>query len=386
MDEKETKRIEKIIVKFLNKEITAEELTILDFWLRNEHNAPFFNEFVKTHYITMVSMDKFDLEKAKLSVKEKRRDNRRKTLVRKISLYAAAAVAIILITLPMVPKELRTDPQIPAVILQQTIIPGTDKAILTLENGHQVVLGKGKKHNLAHRISTGEILIYEAAEEHSNKVEYNYLTIPRGGEYFVQLSDGTKVWLNSESQLKYPVAFVDDQPREVELLYGEAYFEVSSASEHGGAEFKVITQNQTVQVLGTQFNIRAYREEPQINTTLIEGSVLVNAPTRSTLLQPGEQLRFNIETSGMEVSEVDVYSEISWKDGIFSFKGKPLKQIMKTLSRWYDVDVVFTNKELEQVRFKGVLRKNQNINEILSVIKSNAINNYEINDKTIIIK
>ena len=148
------------------------------------------------------------------------------------------------------------------------------------------------------------------------------------------LSDGTKVWLNSESQLKYPVAFNDGETRQVELVYGEAYFDVSPSTAHKGARFKVFNQSQEVEVLGTEFNIKAYKDETNIYTTLVEGKVAISAAGKNQILKPNQQSNLNLETGSIEITTVDVYNETTWIDGIFSFENKPLKEILKVLSRW----------------------------------------------------
>jgi len=234
--------------------------------------------------------------------------------------------------------------------------------------------------------SNGEELVYENSDKSEAKLVYNYLTIPRGGQFFLKLSDDTRVWLNAESQLKFPVNFKKGETREVKLVYGEAYFEVSDSALHDGSKFKVISDRQYVEVLGTRFNIKAYKDEAQIYTTLVEGKVMVNTSSQKQILLPNQQVILDAESKLNSVYPVDVNSVISWKNGIFKFKETPLKDIMKVLSRWYDMDVVFENKSLETVKFKGVLDREQSIEEILSAIKSVSINNYEINNNTVIIR
>ena len=157
---------------------------------------------------------------------------------------------------------------------EDIITTGSDKAVLTLEDGSNIELEKGKAFKTNVVNSNGEKLVYNKTNQ--TKITYNYLTIPRGGQYFVKLSDGTEVWLNSESQLKFPVAFIKGQTREVTLVYGEAYFAVSPSTNHNGATFKVMNQGQEVEVLGTEFNIKAYKDEINIYTTLVEGKVTVS--------------------------------------------------------------------------------------------------------------
>ena len=171
------------------------------------------------------------------------------------------------------------------------------------------------------------------------------------------------------------------------MVYGEAYFDVSPSSEHQGSKFKVLNKSQEIEVLGTEFNVKAYQDETNIYTTLVEGVVSVSSDNESQILTPGQQTNLDVSNKNLTVSKVNVYSEISWKEGIFSFRGKSLKNIMVVLSRWYDMDVSFENKDLEQIKFKGVLSKDQSIEEILLAIKATGIiKNYEINNKEILLK
>lgn len=267
------------------------------------------------------------------------------------------------------------------------IEPGKEKAILTLEDGSNITLEKGKSYVSSSLNSNGEKLVYNSGVNSKSKNVFNYLTIPRGGQYFVKLSDGTKVWLNSASKLKYPVAFVEGEMREVELVYGEAYFDVSPSTEHKGSKFKVLNQNQEVEVFGTEFNIKAYKDDSDIYTTLVEGKVTVNLEGKKRFLKPNQQSVLEINSQRITVSNIDVYNEISWKEGVFSFEDLTLREITKVLSRWYDVDFVFLNKSLENEEFVGVLDKKQNLEDILSTIKNfGIIREYKINGKTIVLK
>jgi len=265
--------------------------------------------------------------------------------------------------------------------------PGKEKAILTLEDGSNVKLGKGKNYTSGNLISNGEKLVYNSGVNSKSKNVFNYLTIPRGGQYFVKLADGTNVWLNSGSKLKYPVAFVEGEMREVELVYGEAYFDVSPSTDHKGAKFKVLNKNQEVEVFGTEFNVKAYKDDSKVYTTLVEGKVTVNLEGKKQYLKPNQQSVLEIMNQRITVSNVEVYNEISWKEGVFSFDDLTLKEITKVLSRWYDVDFVFLNESLENKKFVGVLDKNQNLADILSIIKNfGVIREYRIKDKTIMLK
>ncbi len=302
--------------------------------------------------------------------------------------YAAAAIVIgVLTTTYFFKDNIFNTPIETTPIIVNTIEPGTDKATLTLEDGSRIVLEKGSTVQIRNANSNGQQLVYNAEVQSSSEITYNYLTIPRGGQFFVKLSDGTQVWLNSESKLKYPVNFIEGESRNVELVYGEAYFDVSPSTEHKGAKFKVLNRSQEVEVLGTEFNIKAYKDETNIYTTLVNGKVAVSTSLAEHILTPNKQLNFNLKTGNIEVSIVDVYNEISWKDGIFSFEETSLKDIMKVLSRWYDIEVVFENKNIENEEFIGLLRKDQSIEKIISTIKDfGIIKEYEFKDKMLLLK
>jgi len=302
--------------------------------------------------------------------------------------YTAAAIFIgILTTVYIINFDTSNNfIETPSLIVDNKIHVGSNKAILTLEDGSMVVLKKGEAYESASAKSNGDQLVYETKNQASKNIVYNYLTIPRGGQFFIKLSDGTQIWLNSDSQLKYPTNFTEGKTRQVELIYGEAYFKVSSSTEHKGANFKVLHQNQEIEVLGTEFNLKGYKDEKNVYTTLVEGEVLIYNGISKLNLIPNQQSKLNIESNNLTIEVVDVNTEISWKNGIFNFKGMPIKDIMKVISRWYDVDVIFENKNIESVKFKGSLDKQQSIEEILSIMKSSSINDFEIINKTVILK
>lgn len=312
----------------------------------------------------------------------------KKNLKRYIWHYAAAAVVIgVLATSYFVSNNFFNGNynSVPETV-NDAIVIGTDKATLTLDDGTQVALEKGKDYKVQNAKSNGSKIVYKDNGNNFEEVVYNTLTIPRGGQFNILLSDGTEVWLNSETQIKYPVAFVDGESRIVELLYGEAYFDVSPSSNHKGSNFKVFNNEQEVVVLGTEFNIKAYKDETNIYTTLVEGKVNVTIQENKQDLVPGEQLFLDKITNSFLVHEVDVYNEISWKDGVFSFEDKSLKEVMVVLSRWYDVDVEFHTESIKDTKFVGVLRKSQEIEEILLSVKNlGFIKEYVIDGKKIIL-
>ncbi|MFY0714938.1 FecR family protein [Seonamhaeicola sp. NFXS20] len=384
-------KIENLIIKYFSKVASFDELIELTEWISDETNSQLFSDFVKVNFLIDVNMCDFDTEIEKKKILKQIKvieKNRRFDKIGYVFKYAAILIIAIGISYVFF-KDYTSSPETKIVSTEQKtkIKPGEDKAMLTLEDGSDVFLGVGASYQTQNVKSNGEEIVYKPSKQKTKQVEYNYLTVPRGGQFFITLADGTQVWLNSESQLKYPVNFVEGESRIVELVYGEAYFDVSPSSNHKGSKFKVFNKSQEIEVIGTEFNVKAYKDENNIYTTLVKGKVTMNFENKSQNLIPKQQSNFNTITGDLEVKMVDVYNEISWKDGIFSFEEVSLKEIMKVLSRWYDIEVVFENKNIENKEFIGLLRKDQNIEKIISRIKHfGVIKDYEFKDKILLLK
>jgi len=256
--------------------------------------------------------------------------------------------------------------------------PGKNHAVLTLSNGQKISLSD-TTHGLIAAQSGVSItkaedgtIIYHidqsahiAAKPADKALQYNTIATPRGGKYQLNLPDGTKVWLNAASVLKYPVVFAANE-RRVELT-GEAYFEVTKNKHH---PFHVKTAQQDVAVLGTHFNVNAYSDEKEVKTTLLEGSVKVSAlntkQATDVVLKPGQQAA--LTASGFNIANVDLEEAISWKNGMFEFNNSDLTSIMRQASRWYDVDVVYENG-IPDVKFSGAVSRNVNASAFLEMLK-----------------
>ncbi len=271
--------------------------------------------------------------------------------------------------------------------LLRDAVPGGNKAILTLADGREVVLDEAKNGELArvdkvniHKATDG-LIVYEtsyttdASADEETAPLYNMISTPRGGQYRVVLPDGTNVWLNSASSLRYPVSFRGDI-RSVELT-GEAYFEVNKhQSGDEAVPFMVKTRLQTVRVLGTRFNVNAYEDEPTVNTTLLEGSVRVargsgELSDKGLLLRPNHQAV--LDGNRMEVNEVDAEEMIAWKNGYFSFDHADIKIVMRQLSRWYDVEVVYEG-DIPPGVFSGKVYRNMNLSAVMEVLAFSRVN------------
>lgn len=383
-------KTKKLIVKFLAKEANLKELRQLELWIRNPENEYLFKEYFKANHYANKVLKTYDLETAKKNILQQ--INRRKAKSNYIFKYAVAAtLALILTTTYFFGDSLfnTTDKDVvsPTIFNANTIEHGKDKAVLTLENGSQIALEKGNSIQTQNATSNGKVLVYQNKTKQIVELVYNQLTVPRGGQFIVELSDGTKVWLNSESQLKYPVSFIKGQSREVELAYGEAYFDVSPSSKHKGAKFKVFNQFQEIDVLGTEFNISAYKGESNVYTTLVEGKISVSIDNKNLGLKPNQQLDLDINNNTSSIKKVDVYNEVSWKDGVFSFENKTLEEVMKAFSRWYDIEIVFKNNSIKNEEFVGILRKNKRLETILKTFKNyGVIKNFKIEDKKVVLE
>lgn len=384
-------KVAKLIAGNIMKSGNDADRNALEQWLNeSDENKAIYQNINKDgwYHENKEDIEQFNVEKGWLNIQSRITSGPRTVkLIPNFYKYAAAILVIALASTYFLRDAIFNNPieKTTPIIVNNKIEKGTDIATLTLEDGSTVILEKGSTYQAKNATSNGEEIIYDNLA--TAEIAYNYLTIPRGGQFFVQLSDGTKVWLNSETQLKYPVAYIEGKTRQVELVYGEAYFEVSPSTGHNGATFKVFNKAQEIEVLGTEFNIKAYKDEVNIYTTLVEGKVSISAATTKQFLAPNQQSNLDITTNRLSINKINARGEIAWVNGEFILEGKNLKEIMKVLSRWYDMEVSFANKDLENERFIGVLGKEQNIVEILNTIKSfGVIKDYEIHDKHVILK
>ena len=382
-------KIQIILVKYLSKEANIDEIEELDRWLIKKGNMTIFNSYVQTDYFTSIFMTKYDLQMAKSKIHKRIRLIEKRNKLERYKKIAFVASIILLVGISLFNQFYFNE----TIIIRDPIVIGTDKAVLTLENGDQVILEKGQKFQNKTVNSDGKELSYSIKNRSSSnfkneKIASNFLTIPRGGQFSLNLEDGTKVLLNSDSKIKYPVKFIKGKKRQVELLYGEAFFDVSSSKNNNGSEFIVSTKTQKINVLGTKFNVKSYGGDDVITTTLVEGKVKVENGENQILLFPNQQSKVDSNSAIIDVSDVDVSQQISWIKGLFSFNDTSLEDIMHTLSRWYDLEFIFKSANQKKFIFSGILERTKSIEDILFIIEktssSNEIN-FEINNKTIII-
>lgn len=264
--------------------------------------------------------------------------------------------------------------------------PGSDKATLTLEDGKVIELDVASAGNLATNgniqvVKKGGELTYEvndAGTGAGNEMAYHKLATPRGGQFRIMLPDGSRVWLNASSSLRFPASFAANE-RRVEVA-GEAYFEVAKDKQR---PFRVMVSGSEVEVLGTSFNIMAYTNESALKTTLLEGAVKMSHGSKEALLAPGQQLIAQEDKITLK-KNVDVEAEVAWKNGMFLFNGAGLPQVMRQLERWYDVEVQYENG-VPKGTLTGEFPRSMMLSEVLKVLKLSGFN-LEIKDKTIYVR
>lgn len=293
--------------------------------------------------------------------------------------YAAAVLVILFGTIaylwitrtPATPKATVENPVAP----EQDVAPGKEGAILTLADGSTVVLdslgnGWATTQNGSKILLRNGQLLYDT-EGPGGSVAYNTMTTPKGRQFQVVLADGTKVWLNAASSLRYPTAFTGAE-RIVEIT-GEAYFEVAKNTDAAGRKkpFRVKVNDQTmIEVLGTHFNINSYKDEASINTTLLEGSVQVVNNGSKALLQPGQQAQVKqhaIQQGPIKIvsaANVNMEKVMAWKNGVFNFQDASLEEVMRQLERWYDIEVVY-EKDIPKLEFFGKMGRDLSLSDVL---------------------
>jgi transmembrane sensor len=371
--------------EILSGELSTEEKTLLQEWLSVPENEEYYRKAVnletlqsKERFYKTVNTDlAFKRFKEKIDLKEA--PLRSLFDYRKVMKYAA--ILVFLAGVLSVFYFLNTD-----VIKQdQNVVVKNIKGkynnpTLVLADGTIVFL-EPKKEKIASKngviSNVNHVLVYDAESiKGMAPGGENTLLVPVGGLYAVKLSDGTKIWLNSKSSLKYPVKF-NEKSREVTLI-GEAYFEVSKNPHN---PFTVKTKSGNVTVLGTHFNISAYPEDKKFETTLAEGKVKISEISKAgakeaVVLKPGQQAR--VQNGNIKVAEVDPTGYSAWKDGKFYFENENLKSILTKMMRWYNFNVKFEEKTLEQIKFTGIVLKDEPIDQFLDIISKTSNVKYKI--------
>lgn len=368
-----------LLKKYRARQCTEEELAELDEWY-----GQFDAEAEDLPGIPKEKLDQLLCQVEKRIGKEK---PRRRILYRTLK-YAAGVAILLMIGWggKYYIQTWRGTETMTAGEYEAAIAPGQYRAELTMADGTKVVLDsntvvKDQKGFLI-KADSCPVLNYTLAGLSAVQTGENTITVPVGGEYGVVLSDGTRVWLNSGSVLKYPVAFSGER-REVNLV-GEGYFQVTKS----GVPFVVRTEGMDIRVLGTSFNVSAYREDKYATTTLVEGRVSVQTGTEGAEheIKPGHVLSYEKETEQVEIKECDTDLYTSWMNGRFRFRDMRLEDIMMKLNRWYSCEFFYQNPGLKDLRFSGAAEKDRPVGYLLEMISTVTDVRFDIKGHTVVLR
>lgn len=384
---KEAFEIARIIQKSLKGKLSESEERQLSGWRKvSDENERAFQRMISEDFYT-IGMEKLEMYDSRVAygrfLQKKYQQRRKRRFLINMARVAAVALPFVIALVLYVGLN-REEEQMVRPSLASNILPGTSKAVLTLANGQMIPLGKEATDSTiitdGTQISASGSGVTYASGVESESVVYNKLEIPRGGEFCLTLSDGTRVWLNSETSIQYPVAFGAKERRV--FVQGEAYFEVAKDAKK---PFAVQFMSSSVTVLGTSFNIRAYPEEKRSQTTLAEGSVRIYSPGSSMLLKPGEQAEVSALSGEMVKQEVEVKNFTSWKDGRFVFEQQPLEDIMRTLERWYDIRVIFKDEGAKRISLSGNMKRYGDFSQVMKMLQMTGDVRFELHGNDVYI-
>lgn len=392
-----TNEIDQLIWRVLDGKASEGEIRELKGWIEEkESNREYFRQWKKIWNMTngpTLSVTRKQQEKERL-LKSIHQSYAGKVRKRRIIHYWPVAVSVVLLVGVFVGFALNEWSQMKAdqgIAQTERIVPGV-KAELILSTGERVCLAQrsefieGMKESGIRNDSLAGLNYVGAkiqGKEIGEEIVYNTMQIPVGGFYQLKLADGTKVWLNSLTQLRFPVTFAGEE-RKV-YLTGEAYFEVARDSVH---PFIVATdEGMEVKVYGTEFNVDTYRKGT-VRTTLVNGKVgiRVSATGEEVRLSPNQMALFTKATQSIQVKNVDPYGAVAWKDGKFVFEDEPIEEIMERLSRWYDVKVFYANERIKKHTFTGIITRFADISDVLHLMEETAAVEFRIQGDTITVK
>ena len=389
--EKNIFQLARIIAASLKGNANDEEQRTLREWLSvSTRNKKIYDEFKDGKRLEQKIVEsqqinwKNDYQHFITKRQRTRKNRRMKTIIR----YAA------ILTLPIVAAGiflLQKNDRQTIVSISEVIKPGEHKAVLITGGGERITLSDStlspiqEQNGMIVNVTNnkGSYILPEDSLCTQGSPIFNTLQIPRGGEYFLTLADGTEVWLNAETEIRYPVQFTGD--KRVVYLDGEAYFTVAPDK---SKPFTVVSTHASVSVLGTQFNFRAYPDERDVQTTLVSGSVIMQSEKykQQIKLIPGEQGVLEKNSAKLTKQKVNTYLYTAWKDGRFAFRDARLEDLFNILARWYDLSVFYQSLEAKDIRFTGDLNKTDDFKSILKIIEQNERVIFTVNQRTVFIQ
>ena len=389
--EKNIFQLARIIAASLKGNANDEEQRTLREWLSvSTRNKKIYDEFKDGKRLEQKIVEsqqinwKNDYQHFITKRQRTRKNRRMKTIIR----YAA------ILTLPIVAAGiflLQKNDRQTIVSISEVIKPGEHKAVLITGGGERITLSDStlspiqEQNGMIVNVTNNKVsyILPEDSLCTQGSPIFNTLQIPRGGEYFLTLADGTEVWLNAETEIRYPVQFTGD--KRVVYRVGEAYFTVAPDK---NKPFTVVSTHASVSVLGTQFNFRAYPDERDVQTTLVSGSVIMQSEKykQQIKLVPGEQGVLEKNSAKLMKQEVNTYLYTAWKDGRFAFRDARLEDLFNILARWYDLSVFYQSPEAKDIRFTGDLNKTDDFKSILKIIEQNERVIFTVNQRTVFIQ
>lgn len=380
-------RIEYLLDRYVNRSCTREELDELFMYINDEHHQEEFttllNNYSETAAQTAPALDYENIYSQLIPPRSRIITFRRLAAAAVILLLAGSAFWYLGNTGKLTPVASNTEAVQPAAAIN----PGSNKATLTLSDGSTVTLdsaGNQTIHqgNQSIKQQNGQLLY--TAQGNNNTVHYNKLSTPRGGQFQIVLPDGTKVWLNSATTLRYPTAFTGNN-RVVELE-GQGYFEVAPNATHPFLVKVPSTHRDSmeVQVLGTGFDVMAYADEATVNTTLISGSVRVKEGNTLQTLQPGQQAVMDNDNHAITVRPADIKKVTAWKNGVFVFNNTALPAILREVARWYDVEIVYNVSPSSEL-YGGGISRNLQLSSVLRLLEASGYNHLKLEGRKVIV-
>ncbi len=387
---KENILIGNILYKYLRGEASEQEVEYVNIWLLDPQNRAFLEELKHTSRLTdgAYSMNEINKEKYTLSFEKKISVIKFRRNIYSFLKCAAIVAIVVCISVFLFNNLNNQEPCKVAINPHELIKPGGNKATLITSEGQKYILGEDSCADLLKNKDEtvvkvrDDTLIYKVTRRKGNapkKIKYNTLVVPKNGEFILNLSDGARVWVNSDSKLIYPEEFLGKD--RLVYLEGEAFFEVAGDL---NKPFVVETESAKIKVLGTGFNVRSYKNEVHA-TTLVHGKVEVETSLKKkVLLTPGYQVL--ITNNNLKVKKVDVHYATAWKDGFFMFHNENLDYIMKELSRWYDFEYFFQNNSASQELFTSKIKRFDDFDAVLDILQATNKIKFQKKGKLVIIK
>ncbi|SHN16499.1 FecR family protein [Chitinophaga sp. CF418] len=375
-------RIAYLLERYVNKSCSREELDELFAAIGKGDDPETLERFLEESWHADLAAPDIDYEQAYQQIRPVRQPRRALITLKRVAVAAAFVLVAGAAYWIMARRQVGSRSGLAEQASPAVIAPGGNKAVLTLADGSVVTLDSTGKQvirqgGIAIQQQNGQLSYGNQPTDGS--VHYNKLTTPRGGQFRVVLPDGTRVWLNSASMLRYPTAFTG-KDRVVELD-GQGYFEVAANARQ---PFKVKVHSMEVQVLGTDFDIMAYRDETSINTTLLTGSIQVKEGSNEQLLRPGQQAVMNNEDHQLTVRTADIRKVTAWKNGLFVFNNMALPAILREVARWYDVDIVYTTSPGTEL-YGGGIGRNLQLADILALLEGNGYDHFRVEGRKVIV-